>query len=55
VPSNIINGKIQHDWTFAAAAATAINFKKIYLNLILQPCQIKAGLQGYQKLGVGLA
>ncbi len=26
--SNIINGKIQHDWTFAAAAAaaTAINF-----------------------------
>jgi hypothetical protein len=29
--SNIIKGKIQHDKTFAAAAAiaTAINFKKI--------------------------
>ncbi len=34
--SNIIKGKIQHDKTFAAAAATAtaINFKKINLNLI---------------------
>ncbi len=32
--SNIIKGKIQHDKTFAAAAATAINFKKNNLNLI---------------------
>ncbi len=27
--SNIIKGKIQHDKTFAAAAAIANNFKKI--------------------------
>ena len=50
--SNIIKGKIQHDKTFAAAAAiaTAINLKK---NLYVQGCQIKAGLQGCQKLGAG--